>query len=384
MDERASQVRHMDFVFAQACTVVVYLGDWEDSSVVFRLIDGIRDAPDDAFPTLHSLGKELTPQTRDAYLQRFFSFPWWSRVWTVQEYALARTVIFQSGKHVLHGISLEKGLRKIFSRRLRGTRCGARSQSVEVGRHLDEYENIANVRDTTSGQDRCDARMILGLRFRKCSNPLDKIYGLLALTQEPFQKMIQPKYNLNHRELYTNATLAWIHYSRSLDILSYVDRYTFSSSGLPSYVPDFEADVTHCLKESALLTRLSALTLFDASEGFVEHTAALPSLQVLTEATFVDTVLQAVTRETYPQWINGLPDTMSTKPESLLSSYTLLAPGFLDTLFGRLFISYQTMQANKGIYQFVPNSDCNIFRAWSKWRKPPKHIDDQAFYRDRV
>jgi hypothetical protein len=120
----------MGSVFAQACTVVVYLGDWEDPFVVFRLID---DIGDDAFPTLHSLGKELSPQTRDAYLERFFSFPWWSRVWTVQEYALARTVIFQSGKHVLHGISLEKGLRIIFGRPSCDTSYDSPSQSVEVG-----------------------------------------------------------------------------------------------------------------------------------------------------------------------------------------------------------------------------------------------------------
>jgi hypothetical protein len=144
--------------------------------------------------------------------------------------------------------------------------------------------------------------MILGLRFRKCSNPLDKIYGLLALTPEPFQKMLQPNYNLNHKELYTNATLAWIRSSRSLDILSYVDRCTFPSSGLPSYVPDFKADLTHCLNESVLLTRLKALTLFDASEGFVERTTALPSLQVLTKAIFVDTVLQGRDFSTMDKW----------------------------------------------------------------------------------
>jgi hypothetical protein len=367
MDERASQVRYMGSVFARACTVVVYLGDWEDSSVAFRLIAGIEDAPDDAISTQEALHFKNC-------LQGLFSFPWWSRVWTVQEYALARTVIFQSGKHVLHGTSVEKGLREIFSRSLRDIRCGARSHSLELGRHLDEYENItnfgrselgrhlneyeniANVRDTISRQDRCDARMILGLRFRKCSNPLDKIYGLLALTPEPFQKMVQPNYNISHEELYTNATLAWIRSSGSLDILSYMERRTFPNSGLPSYVPDFEADVTHSLKESALLTRLSALTLFDASEGFVEHTAALPSLQVLTKAIFVDTVLQAVTRETYPQWINRLPDTMSTKPESLLSSYTMLAPGFLDTPFWPLVYIYQykfdTSPFNEFLYAF--------------------------------
>jgi hypothetical protein len=114
--------------------------------------------------------------------------------------------------------------------------------------------------------------------------------------------MLQPNYNLNHKELYTNATLAWIRSSRSLDILSYVDRCTFPSSGLPSYVPDFKADLTHCLNESVLLTRLKALTLFDASEGFVERTTALPSLQVLTKAIFVDTVLQGRDFSTMDKW----------------------------------------------------------------------------------
>lgn len=101
MDERASRVLQMGSLYAQACTVVVYLGKWENCAIAFRLIEGLGHDSDwhhhDAALTqeiLCSFGMELSPQTAIAYLCEFFSLPWWSRLWIVQEYALAQCVIF--------------------------------------------------------------------------------------------------------------------------------------------------------------------------------------------------------------------------------------------------------------------------------------------------
>ena len=253
INERGSQVLQMGSVFAQAHTVVVYLGEWTNSAIAFRLIEDLGYDPDRPYDNaastqeaMYSCGVKLSPQMASAYLCEFFSLPWWSRLWTVQEYTLAQSVVFQSGLDVLHGKSLEDMGRSLV---IHGSCCVHVNLSngswlklwdPELMSHLNDCQIITRVRDTLSMARKCDLRMILRLCARRCSNPLDKIYGMLALTPRRFRRAVKPNYNLVHSELYTDATVAWIQLSRNLYILSSVDRTTFPSPDLPSYVPDFK------------------------------------------------------------------------------------------------------------------------------------------------
>ena len=332
MDERASQVLQMSSLYAQACTVVVYLGEWENSATAFRLIEGIGHDPDqhhfDAISTqevLYSFGVELSPQTASAYLCQFFSMPWWSCLWTVQEYALAQCVVFQSSHDVLHGKSLENLYRSLT---IHGSRCVRVDLSTgswlklwnsELTSQLNDCVIITRVRDTLSMAIRCDLRMILRLCARRCSNPLDKIYGMLALTPKRFGRAVKPNYNLAPSDLYTNATITWIQLSRNLYILSSVDRTTFPNPDMPSYVLDFNDEITDLYKQMWFDLRLETLALYNASKNEIEVSAALPSLQLLTKAIFVDTVLET---ETHPEYIAAIIFAGSASPESVRSRYT--------------------------------------------------------------
>jgi hypothetical protein len=65
---------------------------------------------------------------------------------------------------------------------------------------------------------------------RLCSNPRDKIFGLLGLLPPELTRRIQPQYTDSPREVFRKATIAYIECTGSLDILSL--------SG-PSWIPDW-------------------------------------------------------------------------------------------------------------------------------------------------
>lgn len=389
MDERASQVLQMSSLYAQACTVVVYLGEWENSATAFRLIEGVGHDPDqhhfDAISmqeVLHSFGVELSPQTASAYLCEFFSLPWWSRLWTVQEYALAQCVVFQSGHDVLHGKSLENLNRSLS---IHGSCCvrvnlntGSWLKLWDPGltSHLNDCQIITRVRDTLSMASRCGLRTILRLRARRCSNPLDKIYGMLALTPKRFGRAVKPNYKLAPSDLYTNATIAWIQLSRNLYIISSVDRITFPNPDLPSYVPDFNAEITDPYKQMWFDLRLETLALYNASKNEIEVTTALPSLQLLTKAIFVDTIIET---ETHPERIDEILFAGSASPESVRRRYTTPSKTIWKTLCGGVIVHYEAI-TNEAKFRLVTDSDC--LADWGG--RSPTHSEQRNDDRDIV
>ena len=88
---------------------------------------------------------------------------------------------------------------------------------------------------------------------------------------------------------------------------------------MPSYVPDFNDEITDLYKQMWFDLRLETLALYNASKNEIEVSAALPSLQLLTKAIFVDTVLET---ETHPEYIAAIIFAGSASPESVRSRYT--------------------------------------------------------------
>ena len=182
--------------------------------------------------------------------------------------------------------------------------------------------------------------MILRLHARRCSNLLDKIYGILALIPEPYARVLQPNYDLTHNELYTNLTITWIRLTRSLYVLSCVDRITSRSSNMPSYVLDLSTEQADPNERIWLNLRLDVLLHFNASKNVDEATTALPSLQLSIKAIFVDTVLKTETVETC-EWIIGMPYTDYVSPESVLKRYATPSRAFWETICGGVMLRYR-------------------------------------------
>jgi hypothetical protein len=108
-DERTHQVSQMQLIYERASSVVVYLGQaWNGSD---EAIEFLEKTGSDAhihystslFPHVMVRGLDTSSEELRDYIIQFFDLGWWKRVWTVQEFVLARNIVFQCGARILSG-----------------------------------------------------------------------------------------------------------------------------------------------------------------------------------------------------------------------------------------------------------------------------------------
>jgi len=78
-------------------------------------------------------------------------------------------------------------------------------------------------------------------RFRKASNPRDKVYGLYGLMNDQVNLFLKPDYKKTVEEVFSHTTLHFIHQSKSLDPICRQQKLHRRVT-LPTWVPDFELD----------------------------------------------------------------------------------------------------------------------------------------------
>lgn len=170
--ERGHQVNMMGAIYGGAACAITWLGlSPAGSGQVTPAATGQS--------CLHQTGNDMS-------LQAICDHPYWDRLWTAQEYILARDVLLV---------------------------CGRR----EVA--LGEVQALANVR--AGGENSMSWRMEARNRWRlsktipldmllenlaaaPCSDPRDRVYGLLSLlgTQSEAEYHLQPDYTISEKQLY--------------------------------------------------------------------------------------------------------------------------------------------------------------------------------------
>jgi hypothetical protein len=102
--ERKHQVSRMSSIYGQAWKVVVWLGEsWDGSDLAMdfvRILGGDKTLHLDPFhePSVCVNGMNLDSPQLCRSLIRFFGLPWWNRTWVVQEFVLARNLVFQCSR----------------------------------------------------------------------------------------------------------------------------------------------------------------------------------------------------------------------------------------------------------------------------------------------
>ncbi|KAI1076156.1 HET-domain-containing protein [Whalleya microplaca] len=249
-EERGRQVRRMKDIYSKASQVLIWLGEEQDESN-----KGIEVASDIAQACRHftSQGGSLENLTfNDEAAQKFFGkfqssseFPrlsafakiinrlWFTRVWVVQELALAA-----------HATAL----------------CGTSSISwtdlinaITAQDHLNLYlaDHVRNAYVFILERARAEwcagiRRSLLSVLFRyrilHSTDPRDKIFGLSVLTKAELAnvKALQPDYNIDTAKLYTAVAKEILGHSSDLNILSVPRRLSgMGPPNLPSWVPDW-------------------------------------------------------------------------------------------------------------------------------------------------
>lgn len=221
-EEKSIQITRMGTIFNQAKRVAVWLGDEQDIEE-----DDITSLSAEGARMAHHA---LSVSARRALIQ-LLSRSYWTRIWIIQELAVASSIIILCGRHKLSW--------EIFSN--------------------DSYpEFVAPVNETAS--DEMETRFQKICQFRKdrlngepirllealyrsqsavSTDARDKLYALLGLVFDGGRFIPEPNYNLSKEETYTNFSLALIKNRFPLDFIYLRTSNRQIHDSLPSWVVDW-------------------------------------------------------------------------------------------------------------------------------------------------
>ncbi|KAK2765753.1 heterokaryon incompatibility protein [Colletotrichum kahawae] len=195
--ERGHQVRLMQQIYSRADSVLIYLG--EPSREEDELLAFISDQDE-----LLSRDRGLLQRLRKA-LSQLFKRRYFSRVWVLQEVALARRAILLCGKH-----SISWSLTEI----QRLDRIGLLEYSTSPGRRpilpgLDRLPPILEFR-APAFRDPSKLLQLLDItRGSQASDPRDKVFALLGLLTCPESDGLVADYTKSTADIYASIAI-WI------------------------------------------------------------------------------------------------------------------------------------------------------------------------------
>ena len=279
--ERAVQVELMSDLYRKAQTVYVWLGHEDEfTSDACKAIECLNSIPKDLHdivvsqdffdPQCFTSKLGLSPPSPSHWLGlvAFLHRPYFKRVWVVQEVGLAervavkcglRTIPWQTLSEAMHFLLKSGWTTHLHTENLRRIDFGkqepsyySRLLSVNIDPGFSAYGLIYNkIRLATTGRLPPFKQLIIDHRRCHASDPRDKIYALLGISNEDFRPLttyaeaFRPDYNIGIQTLFIRVTRALLQSYEDLQFLTYVEsrpKYT-RIAGLPSWVPDFTVGV---------------------------------------------------------------------------------------------------------------------------------------------
>ncbi|KAF2854058.1 hypothetical protein T440DRAFT_544195, partial [Plenodomus tracheiphilus IPT5] len=181
LDERSHQVSMMGLIYSKTSAVLVWLDPEEedDPDAFFHSFQAYR-----AVTEAEHYGTEV-PSFEDEkpyrYLSKPFANPYWTRIWIIQEILLPPQIVWLYGKTFLTENALHHAAHKAGARTAPDKLLDSR-KSFQSGEKL----NLPILLETYQGN--------------KCTNPLDRVYGLLGIL--PADYPLQVDYKISNVALF--------------------------------------------------------------------------------------------------------------------------------------------------------------------------------------
>ncbi|KAF1932673.1 uncharacterized protein M421DRAFT_246504 [Didymella exigua CBS 183.55] len=194
-------------------STVVFLGDdWIGrDAVMVMLIAGARDGGFYCDPSLTprvvSHSTNLSSTTLQASIITFFTSPWFYRLWTVQEYCLAKDVYFQYGNRTINH-KIFQGWFDNYERRRHSCcrlfagfelRVLVNDKWLVVWRVLRQLTVLQDYRRIIPS--RSFIQTMQDFKSHQCVDPRDKIYGVLGMLEHRWSLSMDPDYSRTPKEV---------------------------------------------------------------------------------------------------------------------------------------------------------------------------------------
>ena len=241
--ERSKQVRLMRDIYASAVKIRIWLGEETDSTAAALSLAGALTlveprigeanvlAPEDIENTTRSLLADGSANWKA--LDLIYWQAWFSRVWIIQEIALARGALVQCGSYQIPWEDLVAAGRVLVTHHL----------TSALGIDPSPIMAMQTYREATlNGEELTLLELMHVSRSNRSTDPRDKIYGVLGIAADIGAHHIDPDYELSVEDVYRNLALSFIDKENNVDFLSAVEDYKWRvHQALPSWVPDWTA-----------------------------------------------------------------------------------------------------------------------------------------------
>lgn len=220
IDERNAQVKRMGLIYSLAKKVVIWLGPEAGDSehaistltyfgrqVEYLSDERLGDSPDALEPQWWRPACPLPYDERTwSSLVALFRRPWFSRVWVLQEALLAnQKAEVQCGYAFCPWTLLEKAILVL---------PGKDRVPQELKSSIVSHRNAL-----LGGLKRTFPRLLMWATYRHCTDPRDKIYGVLSLVAPSIQARIEPKYSISAEQVYKTTFLIYLDEMKRLELL---------------------------------------------------------------------------------------------------------------------------------------------------------------------
>ncbi|KAI9878947.1 MAG: hypothetical protein M1830_010065 [Pleopsidium flavum] len=238
LQERNEQVALMGDIYRKAQQVLIWLGEEDEDSrfglnYVQILLAELQPVFDNGLgeikfsDLIKALGMPAIKGGAWNALGRIFERTWFRRLWVVQEAALAAVATVMCGSQTVPWQDLVKVCQ------------------CQVGSHDPEHEAHSSMLAIETQRERHERRLqspfiniLLLCSDFNCTDPRDKIFGLLGLTTDAGDPMLAPDYSLSVQEVYGKVTRFLMTRDKSLAVLGDV-KEPKSLQGLPTWTPDW-------------------------------------------------------------------------------------------------------------------------------------------------
>ncbi|KAH8783138.1 heterokaryon incompatibility protein-domain-containing protein [Diaporthe sp. PMI_573] len=241
LGERSSQVKLMGQIYRQAKATIVWLCEAsDDTNTAIELLLHLANRRHELRRNYKKRGKLMPADLSDhpgwKPLESLLELPWWRRVWTLQEFLLAKDLTFYCGAQCISRRLFRKGLHAL-------ELCGPLECYIKTPAWTTAWNRRRLIQWYEHDQNRHKMSLVSLMAFcgdYETTDPKDRIWAVHGLAREEDRQMIgRPTYCYDERTLYTGLVQAFLYQYKSLDIICFAQLFQSPEEDWPSWVPDW-------------------------------------------------------------------------------------------------------------------------------------------------
>jgi hypothetical protein len=245
INERNHQVQLMTSIYSKAYTMAIWLGqEANDSNLAMELLSEIVKVEDSA--TMRDIIQSPTRRSQFEALVALFSRDYWKRLWVVQEIENARDITVYCGPGALSWETYTVASRLLLKHEPDLIRAFP-STTLALSGYTWVQVLVVFGPGRLRSMKRSDGTFprlfdaLIYHREKGCSDPKDKIYGILGILSPREKSQFPVDYNISTRDVYINVVDYLLTTTRRLDVICASLHFPIyqSSIRLPSWVPDW-------------------------------------------------------------------------------------------------------------------------------------------------